>query len=98
MKVKIATTDAMDQEIDVKCFHVEEWNAYILSMHCESSYPSTIHEGRQTRIGEELNIAFNSQEEVENFISLVRKATKKIKGTGKKGRAYAKKSGDGTAS
>lgn len=76
MRTTIKITKPTKQDIDVTCTRIKDWDTYLVNIYTEESYPG--HPERKP-IGEEVTIAFNTQVEVEKFIALIRKATKKIK-------------------
>lgn len=94
MRIKIEATIPNDQIIEAKCFYDKDFKGYLFNLYVEHRMPG---ENRKP-IGEELTLCIQNQEQVEELITLIRKAAKKIKGKGKKELASSTKSGDDTAS
>lgn len=76
MKTTIRTTIPMDQKISVTSNYHKDWNAYLVNIYSEESYPT---QPDRRPIGEEVTLSFNAKADVERFIELIRKATRKMK-------------------
>lgn len=76
MQTKIKSSVPIIQKIEVTCNYHKDWDSNLVNIYTEESYPT---QPDRKAIGEEITLSFDSQADVEKFIALIRKATKKIK-------------------
>jgi hypothetical protein len=76
MKTTIKATVPLTQKIEVTCNKEKNWGTNLINIYTEESYPT---QPDREPIGEEITICLDTQADVEKFIALIRKATRKIK-------------------
>lgn len=76
MKTTIRVNVPMVQKISVTSNHHADWNTHLVNIYSEESYPT---QPDRKPIGEEVTLSFNTPADVEQFIALIRKATRNIK-------------------
>lgn len=76
MKTTIKASVPLVQKVKVTSTYYKEWDTHLIGIVSEEHYPT--HPDRKP-LADELTLCFDSQVEVEKFIALIRKATRKIK-------------------
>lgn len=76
MKTVIKVSVPMVQKIDVTSNYHKDWDTHLVNIYSEESYPT---QPDRKSIGEEMTLSFSTQAHVEQFIALIRKATRNIK-------------------
>jgi hypothetical protein len=76
MKTIIKVSVPMVQKIDITSTYDKEWDTHLVNIYSEESYPD---QPDREPIGEEVTLAFNTKNDLDRFIELLHKATKKIK-------------------
>lgn len=76
METIIRAHAPLKQKLQVTCRKDKEWKTYFVNIYNEESYPG---QPERKPSGEELTMCFDNKEDVEKFIALIRKATKKMK-------------------
>lgn len=76
METTINATVPLKQKIRVTSHRDKKWKTNLVNIYSEESYPT---QPERKPIGEEVTLTFDTQADVEKFISLIRKATRNIK-------------------